>query len=183
MSDLRAGRLLVATPLLDDPNFWRTVVLLCSHDEEGSFGLVLNRPLESAVLDLVPNWRSFVATPQVMFAGGPVDRTQGFALGRSREPIEEDWWAPVGPGVGLLGFEGDPTTLGIVEHVRVFAGYAGWGAGQLEDEVAEEAWFVVEALPDDAFSAAPERLWQDVLDRQRGELRLFAHFPDDPRWN
>jgi len=181
--ELRTGRLLVATPILDDPSFWRTVVLLCSHDDEGSLGLVLNRPLESAVLDLVPEWRSFVASPQVVFSGGPVDELQGFALGRSDRVYEEPWWQPITPGVGMLGSEGDPTTIEGVEHLRIFAGYAGWGGGQLEEELGEEAWFVVDPRPEDVFSPHPERLWHEVLARQRGELRLYAHFPPDPRYN
>jgi putative transcriptional regulator len=78
---------------------------------------------------------------------------------------------------------GDPTTLETVEHVRIFAGYAGWGAGQLEAEVAEEAWFVVAAETGDAFTIEPDRLWHEVLGRQRGELRLYRHFPLDPRDN
>jgi len=183
MSDLRPGRLLVATPILDDPNFRRTVVLLCSHDEDGSFGLVLNRPLEATVLDLVPELRGFVAAPPVMFAGGPVDPMQGFALARSDRPREEPWWTTVGAGVGLLGFETDPAVLESIEHVRIFAGYAGWGGGQLEEEVAEEAWFVIDAWPDDAFSETPERLWHEVLRRQRSELSLYGHFPPEPGWN
>lgn len=183
LSELRTGRLLVATPILDDPNFRRTVVLLCSHDAHGSFGLVLNRPLESAVPDLVPEWRRFVASPQVVFAGGPVGRLQGFALGCSDRVSSGSWWQPVMPGVGLMGFEGEPEAVEGVEQVRIFAGYAGWGGGQLEDEVAEEAWFVVDPRADDVFSPHPERLWHEVLARQRGDLRLYAHFPPEPRWN
>jgi len=183
MSELRAGRLLVATPILDDPNFRRSVVLLCSHDADGSFGLVLNRPLESAAPDLVPEWRRLVALPQVIFGGGPVDRLQGFALGRSDRVREGSWWQPVMPGVGLLRLEGEPTAIEGVEQVRVFAGYAGWGGGQLDREVAEEAWFVVDPRADEVFSPHPERLWNEVLTRQRGDLRLYAHFPPDPRWN
>ncbi|MGE0226982.1 MAG: YqgE/AlgH family protein [Dehalococcoidia bacterium] len=183
MTELHAGRLLVATPLLDDPNFRRTVVLLCSHDAHGAFGLVLNRPLEAAVVDLAPEWRGFVTAPPVLFAGGPVDRAQAFALGWSARTRGESWWTPIGGGVGLLSLEGEPDALEDIEQVRLFAGYAGWGAGQLEGEVSEEAWFVVDAAPGDAFSARPARLWHEVLGRQRGELRLFAHFPPDPRLN
>lgn len=183
MHGLGPGRLLVATPLLEEPNFRRTVVLLCSHDEGGSFGLVLNRPLEAAVVDLAPAWSGIAASPPVLFAGGPVDRAQAFALGRSSVLRDEAWWAPVTPGVGLVGIEGEPSEIAGVEEIRLFAGYAGWAARQLGAEVAEEAWFVVDALPEDAFSARPERLWHEVLGRQRGQLALFRHFPPDPRLN
>lgn len=183
MTELAAGRLLVATPLLLDANFHRTVVLLCAHDEHGSFGLVLNRPLEAAVADLAPEWRGVVAAPPLLFSGGPVDRGQGFALGRGDIVADESRWTPIGGGVGLVGMTDDPATLAGLQEVRLFAGYAGWGAGQLEGEVAEEAWFVLDAAPGDAFTTRPERLWHEVLGRQRGELRLFAAFPPDPRLN
>lgn len=186
MAPLKPGVLLVATPLLDDPNFRRAVVLLCTHDEQGSFGLVLNRPLEAAVVDMLPEWRDVVSAPFVLFAGGPVDRAQAFALGLSRASAGEPWWTPVTDEVGLVHLDGDPTTLGAlesVEDVRLFAGYAGWGAGQLEAEVSEEAWFVVEGQARDAFTLNPERLWHEVLGRQSGELALFGHFPPDPLLN
>jgi putative transcriptional regulator len=183
MTELRAGRLLVATPLLQDPNFYRTVVLLCSHDEQGSFGLVLNRPLEAAVVDLLPEWRGLVSSPHVLFGGGPVERSHAFALGLSRVQAGEAWWTPVMDAVGLLDLDQDPTALGALEDVRLFAGYAGWGAGQLAGEVGEEAWFVVDAQPRDVFTSQPERLWQAVLGRQPGDLRMFALFPPDPRLN
>lgn len=180
---LGAGRLLVATPLLLDPNFYRTVVLLCAHDEQGSFGLVLNRPLEAAVADVAPEWGSVVADPPLLFAGGPVDGGQGFAIGRGEFASGEPRWTPVGAGVGLVGMAEDPGVLPGLVEVRLFVGYAGWGAGQLEAEVAEEAWFVLDAMDGDAFTLRPERLWHEVLARQRGELRLFSLFPPDPRLN
>ncbi|MBX7111912.1 MAG: YqgE/AlgH family protein [Dehalococcoidia bacterium] len=183
MPELRAGRLLVATPILDDPNFRRTVVLLCSHDEHGSFGLVLNRPLEATVADLAPEWGRLAAPPPVLFAGGPVDRVQAFALARSDQAAEESWWTAILEGIGLVGFDGDPSALDGIEEARIFVGYAGWGAGQLEAEVEEEAWFVVDAHPNDMFTAAPARLWHEVLGRQRGELSLYRHFPPEPWLN
>lgn len=183
MPDLRRGRLLVATPILEDPNFRRTVVLLCAHDEQGSFGLVLNRPLEAAVLQLAPEWAPIAAAPPVLFAGGPVDRTQALALARRHEAPEEPRWTPIVGDVGLLGFDGDGSTLAGVQEARVFAGYAGWGDGQLEAEVEEEAWFVVDARAEDVFTRTPERLWHEVLRRQRGELALYGHFPPEPRLN
>jgi putative transcriptional regulator len=183
MAELKSGALLVATPLLDDPNFRRAVVLLCTHDAQGSFGLVLNRPLEAAVVDLLPEWREVVSAPYVLFAGGPVDRARAYALGLSHAGAAEPWWTAVTAEVGLLDLDADPASLGLVEDVRLFSGYAGWSAEQLEAELAEEAWFVVDALPRDVFTMRPERLWHDVLRRQPGQLSLFALFPRDPLLN
>jgi putative transcriptional regulator len=183
LSALAAGKLLVATPLLDDPNFYRTVVLLCAHEAVGSFGLVLNRPLHAAVTELLPEWRHAISEPQVVFGGGPVERAQAFALARTRETTGASWWTPVTSGVGLLHLGEDLTNLDLVEEARLFAGYAGWSHEQLEAEVAEEAWFVVDPLPADAFTRRPERLWHDVLRRQPGRLSLFSLFPPDPRLN
>lgn len=183
MVELTPGKLLVASPFLEDPNFRRAVVLLCTHDEQGSFGLVLNRPLEAAVADLLPEWRDMVSAPHVLFAGGPVERAQAFALGLSGIAAGESWWTVVTGEVGLLSLDSDPVRFSAVEDVRLFAGYAGWSAGQLELEVAEEAWFVVDGLPRDVFTTRPERLWHDVLRRQHGEIQLFASFPPDPSLN
>jgi putative transcriptional regulator len=144
---------------------------------------VLNRPLEAAVVDMLPEWREIVSAPHVLFAGGPVDRAQAFALGFSRASAGQPWWTSVAEHIGLLHLEGDPTSLAGVEDVRLFAGYAGWSAGQLEAEVAEEAWFVVDAQSQDVFTRRPERLWHEVLGRQPGHLALFAHFPSDPSLN
>jgi len=183
MAQLAPGVLLVATPLLEDPNFRRTVVLLCAYDEDGAFGLVLNRPIDAApVVDLLPEWSARVSAPSVLFSGGPVEPRQAFALGRSRALTAERWWTPVTAEVGLLSLDADPASAS-VEHVRLFAGYAGWSADQLRAEVAEEAWFVLEALPEDVFTRQPERLWQAVLRRQPGELSMFALFPPDPSLN
>jgi putative transcriptional regulator len=158
-------------------------VLLCAHDDQGAFGLVLNRPLEAAVADLLPQWRDIVSEPYVVFGGGPVDRTQAFALGLSQSARGASWWTPVTPEIGLVHLDEDPSGPGLAENARLFAGYAGWSHEQLEAEVAEEAWFVVDALPRDVFTMRPERLWHDVLRRQPGQLGLFALFPPDPRLN
>jgi putative transcriptional regulator len=112
-----------------------------------------------------------------------VERTQVFALGLGRVAVDEPWWTRVTAEVGVLHLHRDPADLDGVEDVRLFAGYAGWSAEQLEAEVAEEAWFVVDALPRDVFTMHPERLWQDVLRRQRGSLAMFALFPPDPSLN
>ena len=180
-----AGKLLVATPVLLDESFYRTVVLLLAHDENGAFGIVLNRPLESSLVsEHLPEWGEHVAAPARLFAGGPVepDRALGLAAETGGDPAEG--WMPMSPGHGLVDLGRSPETIEVgLERVRVFTGYAGWGASQLEGEVASNAWFVVEAEPGDAFTDDPASLWKRVLSRQRGDVRMYALFPEDPRQN
>lgn len=186
-----AGRLVVATPLLEDANFARTVVLICSHHEEGAFGLVLNRPLDEPVAQHLPDWSRRAADPAVFFAGGPVQRHIVMGLGRDRAMVDAGWWTRVTPEIGLIDLRYAPneelrSNHEVIEAARLFVGYAGWGGGQLEAEIAEEAWFVVDSRPGDVFSAHPETMWADVLRRQRGRhagLALFANYPRDLRLN
>jgi len=181
------GRLLVATPLLEDPNFARSVVLVCSHSEEGALGLVLNRPLGEPTALHLPEWTSRSAEPAVFFAGGPVQRHVVMGLGRDRSMVDAGWWTRVTDEVGLIDLRFAPNDLGdAIASARLFVGYTGWGASQLEGEIAGEAWFVVNSRTGDAFAEHPETLWSDVLRRQRGrtrELAVFANYPEDPRWN
>lgn len=169
-----AGRLLVATPVIADPVFARSVVLLLAHDVDGALGVILNRPSRAAVEESVPSWSERAVEPPVLFAGGPVEQRAVFALEASEDPL-----APIAlAGVGLASPEdvvGPP--------LRVFAGYAGWGPGQLEDELAEDAWVVSGAESGDVFTASPSRLWSDVLRRLGGNYRLLASYPPDPSFN
>ena len=168
------GSLLVATPLLGDPNFERTVVLLLEHGDDGAAGVVLNRPSELELVGHLPDWEDRAASPGVVFVGGPVQPTGVICLAETGGEIE-----PLDPSVG-------PEDVGWgapVDRVRVFAGYAGWGAGQLEAEIMEGAWFVVDATPEDAMSGRPDDLWREVLRRQPGRLGFFANYPDDLRAN
>jgi putative transcriptional regulator len=176
------GRLLVATPLLGDPNFERTVIFMLEDNEEGALGLVLNRPSPLDVTEPLPDWSRLVATPSVVFVGGPVSRSSVIALA-VREPtheLPEDAWTEVDGIVGVLDLTADADLIGGgVAEVRVFAGYAGWGEGQLAGEIAEGAWFVVDAVAADTFTDQPELLWRDVLRRQPDPLRQFANYPPD----
>ncbi len=175
------GSLLVATPRLDDPNFARTVILMLEHNEEGALGLVLNRPSELAVVDVVPEWADQVADPEVVFGGGPVQPGSAFVLGERPTPASTSSFAVVFEHIGVVDpFDDPPHDLG---RVRVFTGYAGWSSGQLEGELAEDAWWVLTAEPEDVFVTHPDELWHAVLGRQVGTLRWFANYPDDPAAN
>jgi putative transcriptional regulator len=177
------GRLLVATPVIGDPNFERTVVLVLEHGNEGAFGLVLNRPTELDLLDPLPQWYSFAATPSVVFVGGPVEQERAIALARADDGAVVGWH-PVLGSVGTLDLNRRPDEVGPgLGELRVFAGYAGWGSGQLESEIESGAWFVVEASVDDVLCDNPTDLWSDVLRRQGGSMALFAQYPTDPALN
>ena len=187
---MRAGQLVVATPQLGDPSFARTVVLLLQADEEdGALGLVLNRPTGTDVAEVLPDWAPLTADPQVVFTGGPVQPKAAICLGHKRVggpglgSYAELEGVP-GGSVGTVDLDASPDELAAtVAEVRVFAGYAGWGAGQLEAEVEEGAWWVVDALPVDAFAVAPDQLWQQVLRRQGPPLAFAASYPEDPTLN
>jgi putative transcriptional regulator len=178
------GRLLVSTPGLRDPNFDRTVVLVLEHDADGALGLVLNRPSATPVEDVLPAWHPITSDPPVVFSGGPVDGSAAICLGSTRPGVVTDAVQPISPTLGVVDLDSDPGLLAIdVAYVRVFAGYAGWGGGQLDDEVDAGGWFVVDALPGDAFSVAPGGLWRSVLRRQGGRTALFSTYPADPVHN
>ncbi|MEX2446345.1 MAG: YqgE/AlgH family protein [Dehalococcoidia bacterium] len=180
MHESLAGRLLVATPLLEDPSFARTVVLVCTHTAEGALGVVLNRPLEEPVAAHLPDWTPRLTGPPVFFGGGPVQPSTVLALGRDRTGMAAPWWTRVTAEVGLLDLDWAPADLSdSLDAVRLFAGHAGWGGGQLDHEIAQEAWFVLDATPDDPFVADPGDLWRHVLRRQRGMLSMFATYPRD----
>ncbi|MBT0993573.1 YqgE/AlgH family protein [Cellulomonas sp. DKR-3] len=178
-----SGRLLVATPLLLDPNFHRTVVLLLDHNDEGAFGVVLNRPLPVDVDSVLPGWEDVVSVPGGLFQGGPVglDGAIGVAVTPDEGvPVVDRFTGEF----GLVDLDADPSDLvGRFTGLRIFAGHAGWGGGQLEAEIEEGSWFVVPSVPDDAFTAAPDTLWSRVLRRQGGDLAMLAHYPPDVHLN
>lgn len=181
------GRLLVASPRLIDGNFDRSIVYVIEHAEEGAVGVVINRPSEREVMHAVPHWWEKAALPPVMFVGGPVSRSVAICLGIASAPVDElaatAGFRPVAGDVGVVDLAQEPDSVP-VSRVRVFAGYAGWGAGQLEDEIAAAAWFVVEALPSDLIASDPKGLWRQVLRRQeQPSLTMLASYPPDPALN
>jgi putative transcriptional regulator len=179
-----AGRLLVAEPMLDDPNFDRTVILMVEHSDEGALGLVLNRPTDVDVVEALPAWRSLVADPPVLFVGGPVEGQSGWCLARLRPGVHQSGFVSILGHLGLLELDLDPAELaGPVLAARIYAGYSGWGPGQLEQELAEGTWFVLDADPADPFLPDGEQLWQRILARQTGSLARLSLFPPDPSLN
>lgn len=184
--ELRPGTLLVAAPTLTDPNFARTLVLLIDHGVEGALGVVINRPLGLDVREVLEPWAELASTPATLFSGGPVDEQAALAVGRLDPACDEEpvGWRPFHGDLGLVDLD-TPTELlaGTLSGLRIFAGYAGWSAGQLEDELAEGSWYVVGAEPGDVFAPAPERLWGVVLRRQGGALAMLATQPEDPLLN
>ena len=178
------GKLLVATPLIGDGNFERTVVLMLTHQEEGAAGVVLNRPSGLLVSDALPQWAPHLSPPPSMFIGGPVSNESVVALARVRHFPEEGWWAPVLGLVGTLDLEAEVDEVAdAVDGIRLFAGYAGWSPGQLEDEIESGAWFVVDADPGDPLTENPGDLWPTVLSRQPSPTSWFAHYPTHPSHN
>lgn len=195
----RRGRLLVAEPTLQDPNFHRTVIYLIEHSADGALGLVLNRPGEIEVRDAVPAWAPYVDGDTRVFLGGPVSPEGAICLARCRtegppaagildeeEPDVDPHAAfrPITTSIGVVNLHADPSDAPAgISDLRVFAGYSGWEGGQLETELDVGGWYVVRADDDDVFTTSPETLWRDVLRRQRGPLRAIAHYPDDPTVN
>lgn len=179
------GRLLVATPQLGDPNFERTVVLLLEHGEVGAVGVVLNRPMHVGVGEILAPWEplALATPPGVLFGGGPVSLDSVIGIARPPAGVVPEW-RPVCGDVGVLDLalapDDQPTS---VARVRLFCGYAGWGAEQLEGEIDDDAWFVVDATPDDVFSEEPDQLWHDVLKRQGGDMAMLATYPPTPSVN
>lgn len=168
------GKLLVASPRLLDPNFYRTVVLIVEHDDDGTLGLILNRPTDAPVKEHLPDWEGHSTEPEVVFIGGPVQPDVGVGLAATDKEGSLS-------GAQLIDIAAGPEDRD--SGVRVFAGYAGWGPNQLHDEIGEGGWLVVDAEPTDIFNANPEALWSEVLKRQEGSTAWLANFPQDPRLN
>jgi putative transcriptional regulator len=183
MSENLTGMLLVAVPHMLDPNFARTVVLICQHSEQGAVGLIINRAAEAEVFDHLPDWVHLAADPAVVFVGGPVQREVAVGLARTRGSEPTAGFSTITDSMGLLDLGLDPAEMTNLETIRVFSGYAGWEPGQLEEEIAEAGWFVVSALPGDGFASEPDGLWSEVLARQGGRLAVYANFPPDPSLN
>ncbi|WP_412748597.1 YqgE/AlgH family protein [Krasilnikovia sp. M28-CT-15] len=180
------GQLLVATPTLKDPNFDRTVVLLVAHEAGGALGVVLNRATEVPVAEVLGGWGDLAGEPSVLFEGGPVQPESAICLARTRPEVTKrvSGFHQVSGALGTVDLSIDPERLReSLAGIRVFAGYSGWSAGQLENEIASGSWFVFDALPGDPFVSRPDDLWAMVLRRQGDILAAVAHFPPDVSLN
>jgi putative transcriptional regulator len=170
--------------MMGDPNFDRTVVFMVEHTPDGALGLVLNRPTDVEVADALPGWEALVTDPAVLHVGGPVEGQSGWCLARLRPGEEVAGFVPILGALGLLELDRDPTVLvGSVISARLYAGYSGWGPGQLDHELAQDVWFVLDAGPADPFLPDGDHLWQRILARQGGSLARLSLFPPDPSLN
>lgn len=195
MSEDLAGMLLLATPQLLDPNFIDSVVLLLDVADDGVLGVVLNRPTGLRVDDVLDSWADVVSEPDVLFHGGPVGVEGALAVALLRDPDEVPvGFRPVGgdagdgrPVAGRLGLMDLETPVELVEgslaELRIFAGYAGWDAEQLDGEIAGGSWYVVPAEAADAFRVDTADMWRDVLRRQPGALAWHTTRPYNPDLN
>jgi putative transcriptional regulator len=178
------GSLLIAAPTMADPNFARTIVLLLDTGESGALGVVLNRPTDLEVAEVLEPWADLVVGPSVLFQGGPVETDAALAVANVADDDDPVGWRRVFGSTGLVDLDAPVEIMAsAVSTLRIYAGYAGWGAGQLESEIEEGAWYVVPAEPQDPFLDDPERLWSQVLRRQGGQLAMLATMPAEPGLN
>jgi putative transcriptional regulator len=176
------GQLLIASPSLMDPNFRRTVVLIAEHTDEGAMGVVLNRPSDTAIGEAAPQLGPLVGDEETVYVGGPVSPGGIVVLAEFEDP--EDAALIVLDDVGFPSAEADFDALSPgVRRARAYAGHAGWGPGQLEAELEEEAWILEPPRRDELFFEDAEGLWGSVLGRKGGRYALLGRMPPDPSMN
>ena len=179
------GDFLISEPFLPDPNFERTVVLICEHNEDGTFGLVLNKPSILKFSDVIQEeeTRNF---NEVLYVGGPVQQDSLHFLHRS--PVVEGsleirdglfWGGNYEQLLVMINSgQADP------HDFKFFLGYSGWAPGQLLDEMKDNSWIVYnEATPEYVFDTQPDILWREILKNMGGKYRMFSNYPIDPRLN
>jgi putative AlgH/UPF0301 family transcriptional regulator len=187
LDDVRPGSLLAAMPALTDPTFAGTVVYVLDHSDSGTLGVVLGRPSQVEIRDVLPGWCDLAVDPGVFHVGGPCETDTALCLALSPAAGVD----PAGPlrrvagDVYLVDLDSDPVDLEEeITGLRVFAGYAGWSPGQLATEIAEGAWACVPGRPDDVVGAhAGPDLWRGVMGRQSGRLAVLSTAPADPSAN
>lgn len=157
---------------------------MIEHTDEGSAGVVLNRPSDTQIGEILESWENLAARPDLIFIGGPVGTDAAVCLGEADPGLRPAGWSEVSGAIGLIDLDSDANEVARdLRRLRVFVGYAGWGAGQLEEEIESDGWFITDAFNDDIFSGEPENLFRNVMRRQRGDAALMATFPDDPELN
>jgi putative transcriptional regulator len=177
------GRHLLASPALTDPNFDRTVVFMLEHGDEGALGVVINRPSELPVAGTIDDWKDLAPEPSVIFVGGPVSASSVIAIATMPTDETSRHWNVVALGLGTVDLDSDPSEVPGIEKVRMFAGYASWAPGQLDTELLDDAWIVVDAEAEDIHVTDPDELWWRVVGRQRGPLNRLRFYPRDPSDN
>ena len=183
METLR-GKLLLAAPVLKDPNFDRTVVFIAEHSDEGAMGLVLNRPSDAPVVEAIPDLTWVADTgDELVHVGGPVAPNGVIVLAEWEDPSQAVVLVDDDLGFVPGDVEDTDSLATAVRRARVYAGHAGWGPGQLEDELEDEAWIVESPLREELFSDDPEGLWSAVLRRKGREFALLSTMPPDPSLN
>lgn len=177
------GDLLISEPFLPDPNFKRTVILVCAHNKEGTFGLVLNHSSALYFDDVIEEIDEF---PQPLYIGGPVEQNTLHYLHRNEQL---DGAEDLGNGLYWGGSFNELLQRiefrNIEAHdYKFFVGYAGWAEGQLEQEIQEGSWFVAKnASPEQVFDMDPDSLWRSILREMGGKYKMFSNYPIDPRLN
>ncbi|MFT4042465.1 MAG: YqgE/AlgH family protein [Gordonia sp. (in: high G+C Gram-positive bacteria)] len=186
-NSVRPGTLLIASTDLYESMFARTVIYIIEHNDAGSLGVILNRMSQTAVHNLLPRWTDLAASPQALFIGGPVKQDAALCLGVVGHGVDiEEYPAlrPVAGRVVLVDLDEDPEKLrGVLDGVRVFAGYSGWGIGQLDAELHQDSWLLASALPRDLLAPPAVDVWADVVRRQPWPLPLLATYPVDVSQN
>jgi putative transcriptional regulator len=177
------GRLLISEPFLPDPNFERTVVLLCEHNAEGSFGFVLNKP---SILKVNEVMEDMTTLESLVYVGGPVQQDtlhfihRNVSITNAVEIVENIYWG--GDFESLLTLC-DTRQLGAPD-VRFFLGYSGWGPGQLDSELEQDSWIVCDFVTDQLlFDTDPQNMWRKALDNMGGRFSVYSNYPVDPRLN
>lgn len=177
------GSLLIASATLLDPHFARCLLLVLDANDDGALAVILNQPTDNDLGVALPGWQDVASGPAVFFRGGPVEGNAALAIGALTDEPAEGWRSLSGP-LGLVDLDSDPESWrGRLSALRVYAGYAGWGAGQLDEEIAEGSWHLAPAVHTDLFSQRPEVLWRQVLRRQPAPLSMLSTLPEDATLN
>jgi len=183
--DIGPGTLLIASVSTLDGVFDGSIVLILDADEGGTVGVILNKLTDIDLVKALPQWAHLVSTPESLFNGGPVSQQGAVCLARPADGAgDPPGWRRLFDNVGLLNLD-TPVEIadGAYADLRIFAGYAGWDAGQLEEELDRSLWYVVGARSGDVFDPDPETLWRRVLRRQGGDLALLSTWTPDPESN
>lgn len=177
------GRLLLARPFLQDPNFWRAVVLLASHSEEGTLGFVLNRKLDYKLNELLEDFPEFDAP---VYLGGPVgtDSLHYFHTIPDLAGPEDELLPGIYQGTDFEELREKILHGNVSQNdVRFFVGYSGWSSDQLEGEIKQKSWYVANPPKGFGLDFAPDNLWQKVLQGMGGKYKAISHYPVDPILN